>query len=80
LDGGEGLALFNEGEIVECSYGGLTGKDAFFALLVHQKGRFTYIKGLTEEEKQLQVLGGFMGLVMEGLQRIDERDDIGDEE
>lgn len=80
LDSGDGLALFNEGEIVACNYGGQEGKDAFFSLLVQQKGRFTYIKGLTEEEKQLQVLGGFMGLVMEGLQRIDERQDIGEED
>ncbi|WP_417911039.1 cyclic nucleotide-binding domain-containing protein [Candidatus Electronema sp. PJ] len=79
LDGGEGIALFNEGEIVACNYRGLEGKDAFFDLLVQQNGRFTYIKGLTVEEKKLQVLGGFMGLVMEGLQRIDEEQDIGEE-
>jgi CRP/FNR family transcriptional regulator, cyclic AMP receptor protein len=46
---------------------------------VQQRGRFTYTKGLTAEEKQLPVLGGFMGLVMEGLQRIDEEQEIGDE-
>ncbi|MCW5198242.1 cyclic nucleotide-binding domain-containing protein [Desulfobulbus sp. F4] len=80
LDDGEGEALFNEGEIVGCRYRGQRDKDAFFALLVQQKGRFTYTKGLTENEKHLSVLGGFMGLVMEGLQRIDERQDIGEEE
>ncbi|CAK8714634.1 MAG: protein of unknown function (DUF4388) [Candidatus Electronema aureum] len=79
LEEGEAEALFNEGEIVGCSCNGQTGKEAFFALLVQQKGRFTYIKGLTDEEKKLSVLGGFMGLVMEGLQRIDEEQDIGEE-
>ena len=80
LDTSEGEALFHEGEIVRCSCGGQTGKDAFFIILVQQRGRFTYTKGLTDEEKQLPVLGGFMGLVMEGLQRIDEEQEIGDEE
>jgi CRP-like cAMP-binding protein len=78
-NGEVGEALFNEGEVVSCAYSGLTGKDAFFSILVQQRGRFTYIKGLTDEEKQLPVLGGFMGLVMEGLQRIDEQQDIGEE-
>lgn len=77
--GGTAEALFNEGEVVSCVHGASTDKDAFFAILVQQRGRFTYTKGLTAEEKQLPVLGGFMGLVMEGLQRIDEEQDIGDE-
>ncbi|WP_417916757.1 cyclic nucleotide-binding domain-containing protein [Candidatus Electronema sp. JC] len=76
---GTAEALFNEGEVVSCSHGALTDKNAFFAILVQQRGRFTYTKGLTAEEKQLPVLGGFMGLVMEGLQRIDEEQEIGDE-
>lgn len=79
LNAGEGEALFHEGEIVQCVCGRQTGKDAFFTILVQQRGRFTYTKGLTDEEKQLPVLGGFMGLVMEGLQRIDEQQEIGDE-
>ncbi|MGR0480728.1 MAG: cyclic nucleotide-binding domain-containing protein [Candidatus Electronema sp. V4] len=79
LNAGEGEALFHEGEIVQCICGSQTGKDAFFTILVQQRGRFTYTKGLTDEEKQLPVLGGFMGLVMEGLQRIDEQQEIGDE-
>ncbi|MGX9727792.1 MAG: cyclic nucleotide-binding domain-containing protein [Candidatus Electronema sp. VV] len=79
LNAGEGEALFHEGEIVQCVCGSQTGKDAFFTILVQQRGRFTYTKGLTDEEKQLPVLGGFMGLVMEGLQRIDEQQEIGDE-
>lgn len=78
---GDGEALFNEGELVGCRCSGLNGKDAFFVLLVQQRGRFIYTKGLTDEEKQFPVLGGFMGLVMEGLQRIDEgQESDGDDE
>ncbi|MCI5143803.1 MAG: DUF4388 domain-containing protein, partial [Candidatus Electrothrix sp. ATG1] len=68
----QALTLFNEGEIVSCKYGELEGKEAIFSLLAKQKGQFTYTKGLSAEEKELPVLGGFMGLIMEGLRRIDE--------
>jgi CRP-like cAMP-binding protein len=66
------VTLFNEGEIVFCRYGEQEGKDAFFSLLTKQKGQFTYTKGLSCEEEKLPVLGGFMGLIMEGLRRLDE--------
>jgi uncharacterized repeat protein (TIGR04076 family) len=66
------VTLFNEGEIVYCQHAELEGKEAIFSLLAKQKGSFTYTKGLAAEEKELPVLGGFMGLVMEGLRRIDE--------
>jgi hypothetical protein len=66
------IALFNEGEVVACLHKGKKGKEAFFTLLAEEYGRFLYTKGLKGKEKQLQPLGGFMGLVMEGLQRSDE--------
>ncbi|MCI5160048.1 MAG: DUF4388 domain-containing protein, partial [Candidatus Electrothrix sp. AUS1_2] len=74
----QATTLFNEGEIVYCKYGDMEGKEAIFSLLAKQKGTFTYTKGLSVEEKKFPVLGGFMGLVMEGLRRIDEEQ--GDED
>ncbi|MCI5178020.1 MAG: DUF4388 domain-containing protein [Candidatus Electrothrix sp. AW3_4] len=68
----QALTFFNEGEIVHCQYGELQGKEAIFSLLAKQKGSFIYTKGLSAKEKELPVLGGFMGLIMEGLRRIDE--------
>ncbi|WP_446010288.1 cyclic nucleotide-binding domain-containing protein [Candidatus Electrothrix sp.] len=78
FDASQALTLFNEGEIVYCQYGELEGKEAIFSLLAKQKGSFVYTKGLTQEEKKLPVLGGFMGLVMEGLRRIDEEQEAGE--
>ncbi len=72
LADGEASILFHEGELVSATYGDLEGKEAFFTLLARSEGHFTYTSGLTEEEKALDVLGGFMGLVMEGMRRIDE--------
>ncbi len=71
---GRATVLFNEGEIVRAEYGDHEGKDALFALLAKNKGTFTYTTGLPEADKDLPVLGGFMGLIMEGLRRIDEED------
>ncbi len=69
---GRASVLFNEGEIISAVYGEQKGKEALFSLLARNRGTFSYTSGLSEEEKQLPVLGGFMGLIMEGLRRIDE--------
>ncbi|CAK8718913.1 Cyclic nucleotide-binding domain-containing protein [Candidatus Electrothrix laxa] len=68
------LILFNAGEIVYCKCGEHEGKNAIFYILARRGGHFSYTKGLSEEEKKLPVLGGFMGLIMEGLRRIDEKE------
>ena len=72
LPNGEAHALFSEGELIGASYQELEGKDAFFALLAKSDGRFTYTSGLSEDEEKLPLLGSFMGLIMEGMRRIDE--------
>jgi hypothetical protein len=69
---GHAIILFKEGEIIDASYGDLRGKEALFALLSKKKGSFTYNTELDKKYEELPVLGGFMGLLMEGLQRIDE--------
>ncbi|MCI5224581.1 MAG: DUF4388 domain-containing protein, partial [Candidatus Electrothrix sp. AR4] len=69
---GHAIILFKEGEIIHASYADLVGKEALFALLSKKKGSFTYNTELAEKYEELPVLGGFMGLLMEGLQRIDE--------
>ncbi len=69
---GKAQVLFHAGEIVYCKCGKYEGKEAIFYILTKCDGQFAYTKGLFEEEKELPVLGGFMGLIMEGLRRIDE--------
>jgi len=67
-----GEVFFNEGELVYARYGDLSGKEALFALLGKSEGQFTYGPGIPDEAQKLAVIGGFMGLVMEGMQRLDE--------
>ncbi len=77
LEDGKAQILFNEGELVQARYNALAGKDALFALLAKRSGRFTYTSGISEEAMKLDVLGGFMGLIMEGMRRIDEQEQEG---
>lgn len=74
LDDGSATVAFHEGELVRVQYRELVDKEAFFALLAKNDGTFTYTSGLTQEEKQRPVIGGFMGLIMEGMRRVDEQD------
>ena len=64
--------LFNEGELVYASYNSKEGKEAFYDTLAVTQGRFKFIQGLTLREMDLDVVGGFMGMLMEGMQRIDD--------
>jgi len=63
---------FNEGELVRAEYLNLKGKEAFYEILGITNGRFNFSQGLSAREKQDEVLGGFMGMIMEGMKRLDD--------
>jgi CRP/FNR family transcriptional regulator, cyclic AMP receptor protein len=64
--------LFNEGELVGVELNGYSGQEAFYRILAITNGRFKFIHGLSEKEKKLDVIGGFMAMLMEGMKRIDD--------
>jgi CRP-like cAMP-binding protein len=66
------VITFHEGELVHAEFDGLLGKDAFYRILSMDNGRFKFTQGLTEKEKALDVIGGFMGMLMEGMKRLDD--------
>ena len=72
LEEGRAMVFFKEGEIVHARFLNLRDNDAVFALLGVKSGHFTYTKGIPHDLDELPPIGGFMGLMMEGLQRIDE--------
>ncbi len=74
---GTGTVFFKDGEIIKAEFLGLEDKEALFTLLKITSGRFSYSKGLPAELEPLTPIGGFMGLLMEGLQRIDEAEEEG---
>ncbi|HIQ36824.1 MAG TPA: DUF4388 domain-containing protein [Desulfocapsa sulfexigens] len=66
--------LFNEGELVYATYNSKDGREAFYDVLVIRDGRFKFVQGLSKRDAKLDVLGGFMGMLMEGMKRIDDED------
>lgn len=72
LPEGSAHVTFREGELVHAEYNGKTGTEAFFELLNVQEGYFRFISGLGPRDMNRPELGDFMGLLMEGVRRIDE--------
>jgi CRP/FNR family cyclic AMP-dependent transcriptional regulator len=72
LEQGKALVIFKEGEIIYARFLKLRQKEAVYSLVGAIKGRFTYTRGIPDEVKKLPPIGGFVGLMMEGVQRIDE--------
>lgn len=67
--------VFHEGEILQAVFNGEEGKEAFYKILAMTKGRFKFIQGLSSNERQMDVIGGFMAMLMEGMKRIDDQRD-----
>jgi CRP/FNR family transcriptional regulator, cyclic AMP receptor protein len=71
-DKGRGMVFFREGEIVYAGYQKLRKKEAVYAIMGLKSGNFSYIKGIPDLLDNAPPLGDFMGLMMEGVQHIDE--------
>lgn len=72
LDAGRAAVYFQDGQIVRATYRNLADRDAVFALLREKNGLFTYTRGIPDKLNNTPPIGDFMGMLMEGLQRIDE--------
>jgi CRP/FNR family cyclic AMP-dependent transcriptional regulator len=72
LKQGKAMVCFKEGEIIYARFLELRQKDAVYGLLGAKDGHFSYTRGIPKELENLPPGGGFMGLIMEGVQRIDE--------
>jgi len=72
MDDAKASVQFSEGEFIEVRYKDLKNKEALFALLTKKKGHFSYTKGIPLELENAEPFGGFMGLIMEGGQHLDE--------
>ncbi len=75
---GQAHVYFFEGQIVFARYLQMKGKEAVYALLGANKGFFSYSNGIPHQLDGRPPIGDFMGMLMEGLQRIDEVDGEGD--
>ena len=68
----KGQLLFNEGELVYAVFDGKASQEAFYAVLALKDGRFNFVQGLLPQDMQYQAIGGFMGMLMEGMKRLDD--------
>jgi len=71
LPKGEARISFRDGEPVSVNYSGKTGEEAFFEILKHKRANFKFSPGLPPSEMDAPVVGDFMYLLMEGMNRID---------
>ncbi len=76
LDKGRGMVFFREGEIVYAGYRKLRKKEAVYALLGITSGHFSYTKGIPDVLNNAPPISGFMGMMMEGVQSLDESRDL----
>ncbi len=74
FDDAKATVYFVDGEIVHAHYRDLQDKDALFAVLAKKDGHFSYTKGVPLELENQEPFGGFMGLIMEGVQFVDEQE------
>lgn len=72
LEQGKAMVFFKEGEIIHARFLELRNQDAVFVMLGMKSGHFSYTRAIPGELDKLPPIGGFMGIMMEGLQRIDE--------
>jgi CRP-like cAMP-binding protein len=70
-----GTARFSlrQGALIKAKYGVNEGEAAFYDILREKNGRFKFTPGLPPEDFDAPEIGYFMKLLMEGMQRIDER-------
>lgn len=72
LPNGPAKVWFRSGEIIGAEYGNKTGEKAFYDLLRADEGRFRFNPILPKEKENAEPMGDFMGILMEGVKRIDE--------
>ncbi len=67
-----GKILFNDGDVVKVNLGFKKGVEGFYDFIALQQGRFKFVQGLSASEKKLKPIGGFMGMLMEAMKRLDD--------
>ena len=73
LPKGRAMVFFRDGEIVFARYLKFRGKQVVYGILGLRSGHFSYTKGIPDVLDKISPIGGFMGMMMEGVQMLDER-------
>jgi CRP/FNR family cyclic AMP-dependent transcriptional regulator len=73
LSKGEAQIQFDNGELLEVRYGNKENEEAFYDILKESSGKFRFMPREESEGAEKEIIGSFMGLLLEGLQRVDEQ-------
>lgn len=76
LAGGPAQIYFRDGALIKVDFQKRDDKEALYEVLKAKKGRFQFRAGLPEKLKDKPEIGNFMWLLMEGLRRADETEEI----
>jgi len=69
---GTGRVAFREGAVIGAKFLEYEDKDAFFALLREKHGRFSFVNGIPDALLEVDNIGDFMMILMDGIKRMDE--------
>lgn len=74
LDLSKGIAKvqFWKGELLDMQYNNHVNNEAFYELLKENSGQFRFFPEDDTTDRKKEIIASFMGLLLEGLQRIDE--------
>ena len=67
-----GRILFTVGEVCKVDLGYKKGIHGFYEFIALNDGRFKFTQGLPASERRLRPIAGFMGMLMEGMKRLDD--------
>lgn len=74
VDNGTARVAFREGEVIDAKFLDFEDKDAFFAMLRETHGRFSFVKDIPDTLHEVDNIGDFMMILMEGIRRLDEEE------
>lgn len=69
---GTGMMAFREGGIIGANFMEYENEEAVFALLREQQGKFSFYNGIPDSLIDIEEIGDFMMLLMEGIKLMDE--------
>jgi uncharacterized repeat protein (TIGR04076 family) len=69
---GVGRVAFREGSIIGAKFEEKENENAIFSLLDEHKGHFSFVAGIPASLQEVEGIGDFMTLLMEGIKRLDE--------
>lgn len=67
---------FRLGSMINARYGELENEEAVYAIIGEREGVYKFTAGLSPEDMVAAEIGDFMGLLMEGVKKLDEADNI----